>query len=62
MSILSTKDRADLTHLIIEENGHKLRILEISVADNGKSSLFTVKMVTYYIYSRGYVKSISFCR
>ncbi|MPC08143.1 Hemicentin-1 [Portunus trituberculatus] len=35
VSIHSTKDRADLTHLIIEENGHILHILEVSIADNG---------------------------
>ncbi|XP_063876640.1 hemicentin-1-like isoform X2 [Scylla paramamosain] len=35
VSIHSTKDRADLTHLIIEENGHLLHILEVTIADNG---------------------------
>lgn len=37
VSLQSSKDRADLTHLIIEENGHVLHILEVSVGDNGKS-------------------------
>lgn len=40
VSLQTSKDRADLTHLIIEENGHVLHILEVSVGDNGKS-LFT---------------------
>ncbi|XP_050723288.1 hemicentin-1-like isoform X2 [Eriocheir sinensis] len=35
VSLQSSKDRADLTHLIIEENGHVLHILEVSVGDNG---------------------------
>ncbi|KAK3876548.1 hypothetical protein Pcinc_018676 [Petrolisthes cinctipes] len=35
VSILSTKDRADMTHIIIEENGQTLHILDATIDDQG---------------------------
>nr|XP_053650237.1 hemicentin-1-like [Cherax quadricarinatus] len=35
LSIFSTKDRADMTHIIIEDNGQTLHILEATVDDKG---------------------------
>ncbi|KAG7164030.1 Hemicentin-1-like 7 [Homarus americanus] len=35
LSIFSTKDRADMTHIIVEDNGQTLHILEATVDDKG---------------------------
>ncbi|XP_069163060.1 hemicentin-1 isoform X2 [Procambarus clarkii] len=35
LSIFSTKDRADMTHIIVEDNGRTLHILEATVDDKG---------------------------
>ena len=36
MSIFSTKDRADMTHIVVEENGSTLYIFEATMDDQGK--------------------------
>lgn len=53
VSIHSTKDRADLTHLIIEENGQMLHILEVSVGDNGN--------FFYYIHNQHKLLHLHLC-
>ncbi|KAK7078504.1 hypothetical protein SK128_000026 [Halocaridina rubra] len=35
ISIFSTKDRADMTHIVIENNGQTLHILEATADDQG---------------------------
>ena len=35
MSIFSTKDRADMTHIVVEENGSTLYIFEATMDDQG---------------------------